>query len=68
MAEYSLSESQNIQPYRVLSLVPTLETVVAGKHFMIGTSPPDNLFLDDTVPEGKVWKVTFQVSVIEEAE
>jgi len=66
MADYSLSETQNIQPYRVLSLQPTLENVEAGKRFIIGTNPPNYLYLDEEVPAGKVWKVTFQVSVIEE--
>ena len=32
-------------------------TVPAAKHFAVGMYPPQTLWIDDTVPTGKVWKI-----------
>ena len=39
--------------------------IAAGKHLMIGSNPPENLILDDTVPVGKKWIANISVSVKE---
>ena len=66
MADYSLAETKNVQSHRGLTLQPTLITLAAGKTLQMRTTPNGDILLDETVPEGKVWKVTFKFSVFEE--
>jgi len=65
MAEYAFSTKQTIKPQRLLGLIPTAFDVEAGKTFKVETSPEGVELLSETVPAGKLWKVTLRVDVVE---
>ncbi len=57
-------EDRNQSARRVKTGRQTLE-ITAGKTLKIETSPNGIDILNETVPEGKVWAITLNISVIE---
>ena len=41
------------------------QQLVAGKHLAVGSYAPNDVWLDETVPEGKVWSVLVYVHIEE---
>ena len=65
MAEYVLEVKQNLPAQKTMGLDTTAFDIGPGKTLKIETTPDGTELLNETVPAGKVWKLTLQVRVAE---